>query len=129
MSTSAFPVRGILTAAGSFIESAVVLAKNRIELISVELQEEKYRLIQLVVWLAAAVFAAVMALTFASIMVVYYLWAKDPLIALGMLTGFYGVALGVVVWRLRESITGQPKPFAATIAEFEKDRACIRPES
>lgn len=129
MNTGVLPSRGILTAAGSFVESVISLAKNRVELFSLELQEEKVRLIQMIIWIAGAVFAGVMALGFASFAIVYAFWASSPLQALLAITGFYVILLGFVIWRLKRCIVGQPKPFSSTIAEFEKDRACIQPTS
>lgn len=116
-----------------FIKSLMGLGENllgalqdRIELISVELQEEKYRFVQLIIWLSATVFAAVMTLTFATITVVYLFWESARLAVLAGFTGLYAVALFFVVVALRRVFTHQPKPFEATIESLSEDRACIR---
>lgn len=129
MSDESSQTRGVLGAAGSFVASVIGLVKNRLELFSLELKEEKLRLVQLIIWSAATVFAALMALVSASFAVVYAFWSTALLQALLGLTLFYLVVFGAVLWRLRRCFTGQPKPFASTLAEFEKDHSCIPPKS
>jgi uncharacterized membrane protein YqjE len=114
---------GSLRALGSGL---LATAKDRLELFSVELQEEKFRLIQLFVWISAAVFAAVMLITFASLTLVYWLWESARLAALGGLAIFYLVVLVAVLIALRRFIVRQPAPFAATRQELGEDIACIR---
>jgi uncharacterized membrane protein YqjE len=99
--------------------------QERIELVSVELQEEKYRLTQLIIWLSAAVFAGVMTLSFATLTVVYLFWESARLGVLAGFTMIYGAALAWVIVLLRRSFA-QPKPFEATIKTLKEDRECIR---
>lgn len=99
---------------------------DRLELFSVELQEEKFRLIKTFVWICAAVFTAMMTLAFASLTVVYFFWASARLAVLGGLTAFYAAALVAIMVALRRFLARQPKPFAATLQEITEDRACIR---
>lgn len=103
--------------------------QNRLELVSVELQEEKLRLIQIFIWISAAIFAAGMAITLASVTVVYMFWETARLAALIGLTAFYIVALVVIVMAFRRFLARQPAPFAATLQELKADRECIRPDN
>ena len=100
--------------------------QERIELISIELQEEKYRLVQLIIWISATVFAGGMTLTFATITVVYLFWDSARIAVLAGFTGFYGIALIFVIRALRRVFTHQPKPFEATIGSLTEDRECIQ---
>jgi uncharacterized membrane protein YqjE len=100
--------------------------QDRLELLSVELQEEKFRLIQLIIWVAAAVFAGVMLLLMASVTVAYVFWASARLGVLLGLTGLYAVALVAIIVGFRRMIARQPKPFAGTLDEIKEDRACIQ---
>lgn len=101
-------------------------ATDRIELISVELQEEKLRLIQIFIWISAAIFTGVMAITFASLTLVYLFWASARLAVLGGLAVLYASALLVIVIAFRRYLARQPRPFDATLQELKEDRACIR---
>jgi len=118
---------GLLATARSFVQNLLGSVQNRLELFGTELQEEKFRLIQVIIWIAAAAFAGVMALAFASITLVYLFWESARLAVLSGLTLFYGLGFGIILWQFRRFLARQPKPFAATIAELEKDRECIRP--
>ncbi len=104
-------------------------AQDRIELFAVELQAEKFRLIQTVVWIGAIVFTGMMAIMFASLTLVYFFWASARLAVLGGLTVVYTGALILVVLAFRRYLARQPKPFAATVQEIAEDRACIRNQS
>jgi uncharacterized membrane protein YqjE len=102
--------------------------QERVELLSVEVKEEKVRLVQIFIWISAAVFTAMMMLAFASLTVVYLFpegatgsppWADSLLFYAGVL-----VAILVAFRRFLANL--QPKPFAATLQELQKDRACIQ---
>jgi len=98
--------------------------QERIELISVELQEEKYRLIRLIIWMSTAVFAGVMTLSFATLTIVYLFWESARLGVLAGFTLFYGAVLAWVIVLLRRTFA-QPKPFQTTIETLKEDRECI----
>ncbi len=100
--------------------------QDRFALFSLELQEEKFRLIQVFFWISAAVFTGVMAITFASLALVYLFWESARLAVLGGLALFYTAALAVILVTFRSYLTRQPRPFAATLQELDADRACIR---
>lgn len=110
-------------------DTLLATLQDRVALVSVELQEEKFRLIQTFVWISAAVFAGMMMLTFASLTLVYYCWESSRIAVLGGLTLLYAGALIAIVVSLRRYLARQPKPFAATLQELGEDRACIRKEN
>jgi uncharacterized membrane protein YqjE len=103
--------------------------QDRLELFTVELQEEKFRLIQTFIWISAAVFTGMMAITFASLTLVYLFWESARLAVLGGLTVLYTGALVVIIISFRRYRARQPSPFAATLHEIGEDRACIRTEN
>jgi uncharacterized membrane protein YqjE len=103
--------------------------QDRIELVSLELSEEKLRLIRLLIWMSAAVFSAVMALSFVTLTVVYLLWDTARLAALGGFALLYAAALVWIALALRRILSEEPKPFDATIESLTEDRECIRSRS
>jgi len=117
---------GSFRALGEGLLSSV---QDRLELLSVELHEEKFRLIQIFIWISAAVFTGMMAITFASLTIVYFFWETARLAALGGLTVLYAVIWAVIVVAFRRYLARQLKPFMATLGEISADRACIRTES
>lgn len=117
---------GFLNNLSALGDSLLGALQERIELVSVELQEEKYRLVRLIIWIGAAIFAGGMTLSFATLTIVYLLWDTARLAALGGFTLLYGGVLVWVIVMLRRQFTHQPKPFEATIDSLTEDRACIR---
>lgn len=117
---------GFVKSLASLGESLLGALQERLELVSIELAEEKYRFVRLVIWLGAAVFAGGMALTFATLTIVYLLWDSARLAALIGFTVLYGGALAWVVTMLRRQFIHQPKPFEATLGSLAEDRSCIR---
>lgn len=107
-------------------DGLVAGVQDRIELFSLEVQEEKFRLIQTFIWISAAVFIAMMTLVFASLTLVYLFWDSARLAVLGGLTALYAGALVAVIIALRRYLARQPDPFAATLQEIREDRACFR---
>jgi len=129
METPSTPSAGILHSVRTFADNLLATVQDRIELVSVELQEEKLRLIKVFIWISAAIFSSVLALMFASITIVYLFWESARLAALIGLTTLYTGATVVIIVAFRSYIARQPKPFAATIAEIKNDRACIQTEN
>lgn len=128
METARTPA-GFLGSLQNLGDSLLGTAHDRLRLFSLELQEEKYRLIQILLYTAAAVLAGIMALTFASLTLAFVFWETARLAVLGGLTAFYALALIVLILGFRRFLKTMPRPFDATIAEFKEDRACIRPEN
>lgn len=129
METGPPPPTGFLHSFRVLGDSLLGTVQDRLQLFSVELQEEKFRLIQTFLWISAALFSGMMAVVFASLTLVYVFRESSRLAVLGGLTAFYSVAVIVLVIALRRFIAGQPVPFAATRQELGEDRACIRKTS
>ena len=117
---------GLLDSFRTLGDALIATLQDRLELVSVELQEEKFRLIQIFIWISAAVFAGMMAITFASLTLVYLCWESARLAVLGGLTLLYAGALVAIVVAFRRFLARQPKPFAASLQEIGEDRACMR---
>lgn len=117
---------GLLGSLRALCDGLLASGARRLELFSLELQEEKIRLIQVFIWISAVVVSGVMAVTFASLALVYVFWESARLAVLGGLALFYVVACLTVVVAFRRYLKRQPAPFDATLEEFGKDRACIR---
>ena len=117
---------GFLGSLRSLGDGLLASAQDRLELVSIELQEEKLRLIRMFVWVSAIVFLGMMAVVFGSLTVVYLFWESARLAVLGGLTALYAGALVVMIVAFRRHLARQPDPFSATRQELGEDRACIR---
>lgn len=117
---------GYLSSLRSLGEGLLAMGQDRLELFTVELQEEKFRLIQVFLWISAVLFTGMLAITFASLALVYFFWESARLAVLSGLAVFYIGALVAIVIAFRRYLSRQPNPFAASLQEIGEDRACIR---
>jgi uncharacterized membrane protein YqjE len=120
---------GYVQSIRSLADGLLATLQERFTLFTVELQEEKLRLIQTFIWISATVFTAMMAVMFASLLLVYLFWESARLAALGGLTMLYVGALVAIVLAFRRFLARQPQPFAATLEAVGADRTCIRNQS
>jgi uncharacterized membrane protein YqjE len=124
MSTS-----GLINSVRDLADGVVGSVQDRLALLAVEFQEEKFRLIQSFLWLSAAFFVALLAVGFLSLTIVYCCQGPARLIALIVLTVIYGGTLIWVVLAARRHFAKESRPFSATLHEMTRDRSCIRPPS
>ncbi len=113
----------------SLLSSALGLLQSHVELAGVELQEEKERLRQAAAVGVLAVIGLGMGLLMFSALLVVAFWDSHRLLVLGLLTlGYLAIGIGAVAF-MRRRLSDQPQPFAATLAELEKDRERLRGRS
>lgn len=127
--SSSDPPPGIVAAWRALGDGLIASVQDRVELVSLELQEEKFRLIQTFLWIGAAMFASAMALTFVSLTLVYLFWESARLVVLGGLALLYTMAAVTIIVAFRRYLARQPRPLAATLEELKEDRACIHGKS
>ena len=102
----------------------LVIGDNRFELLMVEVQEERERLLHaivLVFGVAALGLLAGMALTGA---IVVLLWELSRVAALLVLTGLYG-ATAIWLYRRFSLLLHDWQNLPATFDQLRKDRACL----
>ncbi len=102
------------------------LVGSRIELAVVELREEgERRKGMLALVLVGALFLA-LGLLLAAAFVVVLFWDEHRLLALGGVTLLYLGIAATAFARLRRKARESPPPFAATLAELERDRQMLQ---
>jgi len=119
---------GLLGNLRGFADGLIGSAHDRLQLLAVELQEEKHRLIQIFIWISAIVFLAMLAVIFASVAVVFLVPERARVAVVCSLAGGYVIALVAAAVGFQRFLKRQPKPFAATLGELREDRECIRAE-
>jgi len=103
----------------------LALARNRLELFAVELQEEKIRALNVVLRLAVALAFVLGGFLVGVTALALWLWEMAGyfgLIALGLALLAVGFCLFALVQRRMES---DAPAFSATVEQFQKDRACL----
>lgn len=122
------PAEGIKPAATRLVQSALTLAKTRVELVGVELAIERRRLQSMLVLSIAGAILATFAVGTLSVLVIAYFWDSYRYPAIFGLGVLYAVLAILAFARAKAAAHEAPGPFAATIAEFEKDRARLSGE-
>jgi uncharacterized membrane protein YqjE len=107
-----------------FAQRLLTIGENRLELLTVEVQEERERLLHAILLaLGVAMFGLLAILTLTAAIVVL-LWDHSPVAVLLTLTGLYGAA-GVYLYRRLTGLLHDWRTLSATLDQLRKDRACL----
>ncbi|PKO65427.1 MAG: hypothetical protein CVU22_20045 [Betaproteobacteria bacterium HGW-Betaproteobacteria-16] len=110
------------TLAGTVLE----LLQLRLELLSVEAQEEVQRLGGLLVYGAVAVTFVSLGLGFLSILITVALWESHRLLALSVFATLFLTLGGVCAWMARERALAGTRFFSSSAEELKRDRESLR---
>jgi uncharacterized membrane protein YqjE len=121
--------QGLLGSLKSLVDSLLSSVQDRVALLTLELKEEKFRMIQIFFWINAIVFSGVMTVTFASLALVYMFWESGRIAILGALALFYALTFLAITVAFRRFLARQPQLLAATLQEMSEDRTCTRAEN
>jgi uncharacterized membrane protein YqjE len=123
-SQNGFP-NGLLGSARQVLDDGLAYVETRAELFSIEVREEKLRLTELILLVAAVVAFGAAGVALFSFTIVLIFWEQAPFPTLAILTTSY---IGITAWayrRLRRKLQNGA-PFHATLEELRKDRECLR---
>ena len=112
----------LLSSIKNLASTGVSIAQARLELLSVDVQIARNKLIRLLVMIVSALFFLFFGLVMLALLIVIYSWESDRMLALGLLTTAFisiGLILALVIM---QALRNMPKLFEASIAEFAKDR-------
>lgn len=117
---------GVLDSARGLLSTALTLLHTRFELFATELEEEKYRLLALILWGAVAVLGLGIGLVFVAVFFTVLFWDTNRLLVLGIFSTLFCATGVAAVLMVRHFINGRAPLFAASLAELAKDRAVLR---
>jgi uncharacterized membrane protein YqjE len=103
----------------------VSMVRTRLNLLAIEIMEEKGRIWLLLLLTALSLLFAFMALLTLSLLVVVAFWEQSRLLAIGCLLAFHVAATlvtGFILWRKARLA---PRLFASTLQELAKDTAAL----
>jgi uncharacterized membrane protein YqjE len=107
-------------------ESLQVLVRNRLELFSVEWQEEKRRLLRLILWAGIALAIGGAGVLIAIGLLAYWLWTTTGYIGVIVLAVVCIAIAALIAWKLWQKLHVEATPFSHVVAEFRKDGACLK---
>ncbi|MFZ6675972.1 phage holin family protein [Undibacterium sp. Xuan67W] len=102
---------------------------TRLELISVEVEEELTRFSSYLLWSLVALFCAGVAVLLLILLLIAAFWDSYRMaVLLSLLAVFSGAAIGLGWW-LRQNMLTKPRLLASTLAELRKDASALRDSS
>lgn len=102
----------------------LTMGENRLELLLVEVQEERERLLHaFLLALGATAFGLLAGVTLTAAIVVLF-WTYAPISALVILSGLYTVA-GICLYRRLAGLLRNWQMLSASLEQLRKDRACL----
>lgn len=117
------PVSGTLRRLGA---SLLALGRIRLELLALEIQEEKERLALLLFWSLFSAMLCGFGLMFLALWITAAWWDTHRVLALAVsCLAFVGLAL-FGVWRVRKLLSREERPLAASLAELRDDEDGLR---
>jgi uncharacterized membrane protein YqjE len=124
MEESTATLRQLATTSKHFARRLLTIGENRLELLTVEVQEERERLLHaFLLALGVAVFGLLTGLVLTAAIVVW-LWAWSALAVLAALTILYG-ATGIFLWQRLTGLLRDWQTLSASLDQLRKDRACL----
>lgn len=115
---------GLLATGKRILRSVGDLVQCRLELFLLELKEERIRLLDALLLVAACGVCALMTLAVLTFTLVVIFWEHRVLVLVG-LTLAYGAGAGASFWTLRNRLRHW-QSFTATLEQIKKDRACLQ---
>jgi uncharacterized membrane protein YqjE len=117
--------RPLSASISSLLAALLGSVRTRAELASVEYAEERARVGQQLALLIAGLGCVLFALLFVAVGVIAWYWDTNRMAAIvGVIVVFAGAGAACLWWRA-SVVRAAPTPFAASLAELEKDRAAL----
>ena len=124
METSTVSLGQLATTSKTFARRLLTIGENRLELLAVEVQEERERLLlAFLLALGVAAFGLLAGMTLTALIIVWG-WVWSPVGVLLILTGLYG-AVGIFLYRRLLGVIRNWQTLAASLDQLRKDRACL----
>lgn len=114
-------------AARQVLADVLDIGRTRLELATVEIEEERLRLAQLLLGATLTLFLLLVAVLLGSAWLVLWCPPEHRVALLGALAGGFLAASGAVGWRWRQLAHNKPPLLHATLAELQRDRAAPAP--
>jgi len=115
--------RSLFSSLRGLVATATATLQTRLELFAVELQEEKARLLGLVLYGAVALILLAIGIVFLALFLTVLLWDSNRLLALGVFTALFLAGGGLALTLALRLARSESRLFAASLAELERDRA------
>jgi uncharacterized membrane protein YqjE len=104
----------------------LALGRIRLELLALEIQEEKEHIASLLVWAVLTALTAGFAAVFVALFITVALWDSHRLAALGVAALLFVAIAMLGALRVKRLTTNHQAPFQSSIAELRQDGSALR---
>lgn len=112
---------GLMGSVKRLLSTLTSIVSTRLELLANELQEERLRLTQMLLFASAALFCFGMGILLLTMFVVVLFWDDHRLAALGVLSALFFSLGTLMAMLLRSKAQAKSRLFSASLAELAKD--------
>jgi uncharacterized membrane protein YqjE len=119
---------GLLATGKRILRSLGDLAQSRLELFLLELKEERIRVLDALLLMAACLICGLMTVALLTLTLLVVFWQEHRVIVLVLLTLVYATGTGATFWMLRNRLRDW-QSFAATLEQIKKDRGCLEKQN
>ena len=119
------PAAGLIASLQRLFATLIELAHTRLELVSVEIEEQIESAVALLLWGMAAIFFGSLTVLLLAFLIVIAFWDDHRLLAAGLVTAAFAVAAVIAAFVVRARLANRPRFFAATAGELKLDAAAL----
>jgi uncharacterized membrane protein YqjE len=120
------PAAGLFDSARNLFASVVTIVQTRLDLLTIEVQEEVQRAAVLLIWAFIGLLSGLMALLLGAFTVIFAFWETYRVAAALSVTGFFLIIAVAAILVLTSKIRSKPRILDATRSELEQDRDRLR---
>jgi len=114
--------KGLLDSLSTFAATLSAIVQTRLELLSVDMEEERVHYLSLLMLVLVALFCRGVGVVLATILLVVVFWDTQRILVLGLLAGLF-LTGGITAWLFAmHKVKTKPRIFAASLLELFKDR-------
>jgi uncharacterized membrane protein YqjE len=113
---------GLMGSVKRLLSTLTSIVTTRLELLANELQEERLRLTQMLVYALIALFSFGMGVLLLTVFIVVLFWDDHRLAVLGGLAALFFASGTLMALLLRSKAQAKSRLFSASLAELAKDR-------
>jgi uncharacterized membrane protein YqjE len=119
------PEQGVIASLRRVAATLLKLARTRLELVSVEFEEQFEYAVSLLLWGVAAIFFGSLAVLLVALTIVIAFWDQHRQLAAGLVTAAFLLAAVVAASVVRNRLRRRPRFLAATARELQRDSAAL----
>ena len=123
--SAAPPESGLFASLRQTLATLIALGRTRLELVSVEIEEQIEFAAGVLLWSIAAIFFGSLAVLVLALTIVIAFWDTHRLLVAGLVTGVLAAIAAIAVLVVRARIARRPRLLSATLGELKRDAASL----